>query len=206
MHLILLFLECLCSWLFFFLLYITTVILISKHPLLMISTLCHVCCNTFLSWLFTCLFVYGCPGSSLPWVYFSCGAWTSYCSGLSCCRAGALECRLSSCGAVAPRHVGSSSLTKDWTCVPCIGRWILNHWTTRKVPVYDFWYIGFYIFMKFSIFFPLIGAILSFLLFRMAVSLLISVYLVSRLDWSSLSKGSVSKVVLLRSTLCPISL
>ena len=28
----------------------------------------------------------------------------------------------------------SSSQTKDGTHVPCIGRWILNHWTTREVP------------------------------------------------------------------------
>ena len=21
---------------------------------------------------------------------------------------------------------------RDWTCVPCIGRWILNHWASRK--------------------------------------------------------------------------
>ena len=25
-----------------------------------------------------------------------------------------------------------SSPTRDQTCVPCIGRWILNHWTTRE--------------------------------------------------------------------------
>ena len=30
-------------------------------------------------------------------------------------------------GLVAPWHVESSG-----TCVPCIDRWILNHWTTRK--------------------------------------------------------------------------
>ena len=35
-------------------------------------------------------------------------------------------------GLVAPVHVGSSR-TRDWTCVPCVGRWILNHWTTREV-------------------------------------------------------------------------
>ena len=29
---------------------------------------------------------------------------------------------------------GGSSLTRDWTRVPCIGRYILNHWTTRGVP------------------------------------------------------------------------
>ena len=27
-----------------------------------------------------------------------------------------------------------SSLTRVWTCVLCIGREILNHWTTREVP------------------------------------------------------------------------
>ena len=27
-----------------------------------------------------------------------------------------------------------SSLTRDGTQVPCIGRWILKHWTTREVP------------------------------------------------------------------------
>ena len=36
-------------------------------------------------------------------------------------------------GLVAPRHVGSSR-TRDRTHVPCIGRSILNHWTTREVP------------------------------------------------------------------------
>ena len=41
-------------------------------------------------------------------------------------------CGLSSCGThlVAPRHVGSSQ-TKDQTCVPCIARRILNHWTVK---------------------------------------------------------------------------
>ena len=28
---------------------------------------------------------------------------------------------------------GGSSQTRDWTHVPCISRWILNHWTTREV-------------------------------------------------------------------------
>ena len=27
-----------------------------------------------------------------------------------------------------------SSPTRDRTCIPCIGRQILNHWTTREVP------------------------------------------------------------------------
>ena len=36
-------------------------------------------------------------------------------------------------GLVALWHVGSST-TRDRTCVPCIGRWILNHCATREVP------------------------------------------------------------------------
>ena len=34
---------------------------------------------------------------------------------------------------VVPRHVGSSQ-TRAQTCVPCIGRQILNHCTTREAP------------------------------------------------------------------------
>ena len=36
-------------------------------------------------------------------------------------------------GFVAPWHVGSSR-TRARTRVPCIGRWILNHCTTKEVP------------------------------------------------------------------------
>ena len=36
-------------------------------------------------------------------------------------------------GSVAPQYV-KSSLTRDQTRVPCIGRWILIHWATREVP------------------------------------------------------------------------
>ncbi|KAJ8786650.1 hypothetical protein J1605_006139 [Eschrichtius robustus] len=39
-------------------------------------------------------------------------------------------------GLVAPRHVGSSR-TRDGTCVPCIGRRILNHCATREVPTQE---------------------------------------------------------------------
>ena len=44
--------------------------------------------------------------------------------------------------AVAPRvscsgHVGSSQTTHQ-TRVPCIARWILNHWLTREAPKMDF--------------------------------------------------------------------
>ena len=32
----------------------------------------------------------------------------------------------------ATGHVGFSSRNRDRTCIPCIGRWSLNHWTTKK--------------------------------------------------------------------------
>ena len=85
-----------------------------------------------------------------------CGEWACHCGGFSCCGARALgmrasvvvarglsSCgsralkhRLSSCGAqaYASWHVGSSR-TRDRTCVPCIGRRILNHCATGEVPV-----------------------------------------------------------------------
>ena len=38
---------------------------------------------------------------------------------------------------VAPWHVGSSQ-TRARTCVPYVGRWILNHCATREVPIMAF--------------------------------------------------------------------
>ena len=43
--------------------------------------------------------------------------------------------RLCHLALVAPKHV-ESSRTRDRTCVPCISRWILNHWPTRQVLTY----------------------------------------------------------------------
>ena len=34
------------------------------------------------------------------------------------------------------RHLGSSSLTRDWTSTPCIGRWSLNHWTAKVLQLF----------------------------------------------------------------------
>ena len=66
----------------------------------------------------------------------SCSAQASHCVGFSCFRAQVLGCPgLSSCGTqllVAPQPVRSSQ-TREQSCVPCIGRQILNHWTTREV-------------------------------------------------------------------------
>ena len=94
----------------------------------------------------------------LCWVFVA--AWASHCSGFSCCGARALGTRvsvvaaseLSSCGSralehrlsscstrdvIAPQHVGSSQ-TRDRTHVPCIGRRILNHCTTREALLLHF--------------------------------------------------------------------
>ena len=37
-------------------------------------------------------------------------------------------------GTAAPRYVGSSQ-TRGHMRVPCIGRWILNHWNTREIQL-----------------------------------------------------------------------
>ena len=61
---------------------------------------------------------------------------------INCLIFGCARSFLPPAGSVVSRHRLScpwgtwdlSSLTKEWTRVPCIGRWILNHWTTRKIP------------------------------------------------------------------------
>ena len=47
------------------------------------------------------------------------------------------ECGLSSCGAGAwlPQGMWVLPWTRDQTCVSCIGRWILPHWSTREASV-----------------------------------------------------------------------
>ena len=73
-----------------------------------------------------------CAGFSLQWLLLlrSTGARRTGCSS---CGSWTLERRLSSCGLVAPRHVGSS-WTRAQTRVPCIGRRILNDCATREAP------------------------------------------------------------------------
>ena len=75
-----------------------------------------------------------CAGFSLQWLLLlqSTG---SRCTGFSSCVRWAQQ--LWRTGLVAPRHVGSSP-TRDRTRVPCIGRWILNHCTTREVRACTF--------------------------------------------------------------------
>ena len=59
-----------------------------------------------------------------------CGARAPGRMGFSSCRVWAQNLWLT--GLVAPWHMGSSQ-TKDQTLIPCISRWILNHWATREV-------------------------------------------------------------------------
>ena len=69
-----------------------------------------------------------------PWVFSSCGAWASHWGWLQRMGSRAQNQWLWHTGLGAPQHVGSSQ-TRDWTHVPCIGRWILNHWTTREAQL-----------------------------------------------------------------------
>ena len=76
-----------------------------------------------------------CAGFSLRWLLLL-RCMGSRCAGFSSCGSRAVEGWLSSCGAralVALWHVGYS-WTRARTCVPCIGRWILNHCATREAP------------------------------------------------------------------------
>ena len=99
---------------------------------------------------FKLIFIFGCVGSS-----FLCegflqlrqagatlhrGARASHYRGLSCCGSQAPDAQAQQLwlmGPVAPRHVGSSQ-TGARTRVPCIGRQILNHCTTREAPTQFF--------------------------------------------------------------------
>ena len=73
------------------------------------------------SFISSCLhfffFFFGCAGSSLRYVgFFSCSTQAS-----------------------SPHSMWALSFrTRDRTCVPYMARWILNHWTTREVPVSSF--------------------------------------------------------------------
>ena len=70
------------------------------------------------------------------WGDFSCcGAWALGQMGFSNCDAWVQE--LWHVGSAAPWHVRSPG-TRNATCVPWIGRQILNHWPTGEVPEQSF--------------------------------------------------------------------
>ena len=97
----------------------------------------------WLCWVFVAL-----HGLSLVVVSRGCSA--SWRSGFSLQQllswsTGSRALRLSGCGpwtVVAPRRVRSGQ-ARDWTCVPCTGRWIGIHWATREVQ-HGFWYLFFW--------------------------------------------------------------
>ena len=92
------------------------------------------------------VFCFGCAAFVALWAFSSCGM---CCGGFSCYGAQpqelwhwALEhlgslvavCRLScsmACEILVYSHL--STTTRDWIHVPCIGRWILKHCTTKEV-------------------------------------------------------------------------
>ena len=53
---------------------------------------------------------------SLYWIWYNIASFV-LCSGVLVCRG----------------MWDLSSQTRGWTCTPCIGKWSLNHWTTREV-------------------------------------------------------------------------
>ena len=103
-----------------------------------------LCASMILLFIFKILFILGCAGSSLLWGELSlvaassgllsiCGVRPSHCNGFSCSRAWTLGLELQQLwhmGLVVLECVESSQ-TRVWTHVPCIGRQIHNHWTTR---------------------------------------------------------------------------
>ena len=77
----------------------------------------------------------------LVFLFSSCGTWAPECGLYSLWYMGSpVEVRgLSSCGVWAQLPHGMwdlSSLTRDQTHVPCIGRQSLYHWTTGEVPTH----------------------------------------------------------------------
>ena len=88
----------------------------------------------------------------------SCGTRASHCDGFSCCEAWALGTQaqqMQLTGSRAPtqslwclglitRQRVASSWIRDQICVPCIGRWIPNHWATKEVPFFCFAFFNCY--------------------------------------------------------------
>ena len=66
--------------------------------------------------------------------FSSCGVRTSHCGPFSCYSvASGAQARERLGGLVTPRRVAPS---RSRTCIPCIGRQILNHWSAREVHLF----------------------------------------------------------------------
>ena len=116
------------------------------------------CFFFWLCWASCCALAFSDGGE--PGAPLHCSVRASHCGSFSCCRAqtlglmgsvlGSSQARehwLSSCGEralVALQHVGSS-WTRDRTQVPCVGKWILKYWTTRKVLYWNIVDLQYYV-------------------------------------------------------------
>ena len=82
--------------------------------------------------------------------FSGCGKWGLRSrGGAQASRWGAFPCRRGQNAQAQLRHAGlvpaqhlEFSRTRDWTCVPCVGRWVLNHWATREILPYFFFKPG----------------------------------------------------------------
>ena len=91
--------------------------------------------------LFMYLFLAALGLCRCAWTFSSCdeqgllsswGAWSSHCNGFSCCRAWPLGTVVETLRLGFP---ATCSWARDRTHVPCIVIWILNHWTSKEVPL-----------------------------------------------------------------------
>ena len=86
-----------------------------------------------------------CAGFSSCWLLLLQSTGSS-CVGFSSCGSWALERRLSSCGAQACSAACGIFLDQGLNHVPCIGRRILNHCTTREALQASVFILSFFIF------------------------------------------------------------
>ena len=118
--------------------------MISNSLLSWITLLLVVFCMYFILFILAALGLHGCTlafsSCGEQGLLSSSGTRAFHWSGFSCCRAWAREHKgFFSCGAQTwfPCSMQNLSfLTRGWICIPCLGRWNLNHWMTREVPAY----------------------------------------------------------------------
>ena len=124
-----------------FIFFLLLCMLYVKLVLLLFLT-CTYCCIYLLIYFLVGFDLCCCSRS-----FFSRGAWASHCGSFSCSGVWArgtwastvAASRLSTCGlwALLPRDKWSFH-GPGMGCVPCVGRWILTHHTTRGVLFYYF--------------------------------------------------------------------
>ena len=107
----------------------------SNRPMCQAFLVFLTCTHCYIYLLFTYFWL--CWVFIAVWAFSSCRehglliveASRSRCTGFSSCSTWELWCT----GLAAPQHVESSQ-ARNRTHVPCIGRWILTHWTNQGNP------------------------------------------------------------------------